>query len=331
MLEIERPAPRPQEVLIQVRASSINIDDIHMAEGTFYGGLPISPRPRPDKPVIPGVDVAGTVIATGRNVRTIQVGDAVFGMHMPFRRNGAWAQFCAVDEHWVTKKPENISFETAAACGVSGLVALSGVKALHPAKGMRILIVGVTGGIGAIAVQMAKRIGADVIGVCGSNNVDRAYQLGCSLVLDYRKEPWDKALQSRGITPDGVLDLVGGSDTERMGQQVLKRDGIFATVVGPERFIGDRPLGWTGVLATLARVGYRMISSQVRGPRYVLTGPGLGSGKDLVEVASAVSAGVLPVIDSTVPLELQPMREALIKAKAHRNNGRIVVQIAPEP
>jgi NADPH:quinone reductase-like Zn-dependent oxidoreductase len=331
MMEVDEPLPHPRDVLIRVMASTINIDDIHMAEGTFYGGIPISRRPQPDRPVIPGSDVAGIVVATGQGVRSVQVGEAVFGVQLPLRTKGAWAQFCAVDERWLTKKPEILSFGTAAACGISGLVALSAMNALRISAGMRIVIVGATGGIGTMAVQLATRAGADVIGICGSRNVDRAYRLGCSLVLDYSQGPWDQALQSRGVTRvDRIFDVVGGSDTERMGRQVLEKDGIFVTVVGPERFIGDRPLGWTGVLVVIARAGYRIIRSYMHGPRYILTGPGPRGGSALADVASAAAAGILPPVDWKVPFELEPMREALRRAAAHRNNGRIVIQMDRE-
>jgi hypothetical protein len=93
------------------------------------------------------------------------------------------------------------------------------------------------------------------------------------------------------------------------------------------RVIGDRALDWAGVLAVLAHVGYRIISSRIRGPRYVLTGPSPGGGKALADVAGAAAAGVLPPIDSTVPFELEPMRQALRRAAAHRNNGRILIQM----
>ncbi len=87
--------------------------------------------------------------------------------------------------------------------------------------------------------------------------------------------------------------------SRRPGDACSGEDGIFVTVVGPERFIGDRALGWAGVLAVLARVGYRIISSRIRGPRYVLTGPSPSGGKALADVARAAAAGVLPPIDST--------------------------------
>lgn len=191
MTEIEGPVLRPQDVLVQVRASTINIDDIHIAEGTFFGGLPIGPRPRPERPVIPGSDLSGTVVAVGRDVQTVREGEFVFGVQLPFRRGGAWAEFCAVDERWLTKKPEGLPFGTAAACGVSGLVALYAIDALNPHGGDRVVIVGVTGGIGGMAAQLALRAGARVVGVCGSQNIERAYQEGCSLVLDYKVGPWD--------------------------------------------------------------------------------------------------------------------------------------------
>src|SRR5581483_12151014 len=103
MMEVAQPVPRAQEVLVKVHASTINIDDIHVAEGTFYGGIPIAKRPRPNRPVTPGSDLAGVVTAIGRKVGSLQVGEAVFGVQPPFRAEGAWAEFCAVDERWVTK------------------------------------------------------------------------------------------------------------------------------------------------------------------------------------------------------------------------------------
>ncbi len=328
MIEVPDPVPRSREVIVRVLASTINIDDIHVAEGTFYGGIPIAPRPRPDRPVTPGSDLSGIVIGAGDGVRSIRAGQAVFGVQKPFRAAGAWAQVCAVDERWVTVKPENLSFATAAACGVSGLVALSAADSLKLRPGLRIVIVGATGGIGGVAVQLAVRAGAEVIGVCGPANVERAYRLGCRLVLNYQGEPWDRTLRSKGgARIDGVLDLVGGRDVEAAARRVLGADGVFVTVVGPERFIGDRALGWAGVLAVLARVAYRIVSSRIRGPRYVLTGPGPGGGAALDKVAGAAAAGVLPPIDSIVPFELEPMRQALRRAAAHRNSGRIVIEM----
>ncbi|MGH9643476.1 MAG: zinc-binding dehydrogenase [Terriglobales bacterium] len=306
----------------------MNIDDIHLAEGTFYGGIPLGARPSPNRPVTPGSDLAGIAIGVGDDVRSIRVGEAVFGVQLPFRVRGAWEDVCAVDERWLTSKPEKLSFGTAAACGVSGLVAHSAMHSLKLRAGMRVVIVGATGGIGGMAVQLAVRAGAEVIGVCGSAHADSAYGLGCSLVLAYDGEPWDRTLVARGeAAVDRVLDLVGGCDVEEAGRRVLRKEGVFVTVVGPERFIGDHALGWSGVLTVLARVGYRIISSRIRGPRYVLTGPGPDGGKALADVARAAETGVLPPIDSTVPFELEAVRQALRRAAAHRNNGRIVIQM----
>lgn len=129
---------------------------------------------------------------------------------------------------------------------------------------------------------------------------------------------------------DGVADLVGGEETEQISRQVLTKNGKFVTVVGPERFIGDRPLGWAGLLSLSAGIRFRIVRSYVRGPRYVLTGPGAGGGSKLGEVASAAQDGVLPMIDSTVPFRLGAMQGALRRVAAHQNNGRIVVDINNE-
>jgi NADPH:quinone reductase-like Zn-dependent oxidoreductase len=327
MVEAADAAPRKREVVVRVVASSINIDDIHVAEGTFYGGIPIGPRPRLDRPVTPGSDLAGIVTGVGEGVRSIRVAEAVFGVQAPYRAKGTWAEVCTVDERWLAVKPKELSFQTAAACGVSGLVALSAILALKLRRGMRILVVGATGGIGGMAVQLAVRAGAEVIGVCGAAHLERARQLGCSLALDYHREGWDRALGLGGQRIDRLLDLVGGRDIEQVGMRVLASNGIFVTVVGPERFIGDRPLGWFGVLTVLARVGYRIVRSRIRGPRYVLTGPGPGGGKALDEVAHLAATGVLPPIDSIVPFQLEAIRQALRRAAAHQNNGRIVIQM----
>ncbi len=330
MAETAQPDPRPREVLVRVHASTINIDDIHVAEGTFYGGIPIGPRPRPSRPVIPGSDLAGTAVAVGRDVRSIQPGDAVFGVQTPFRPHGTWADFCAVDERWLAMKPESLSFEDAAACGVSGLVALSAMNALKLQEGQRIVVVGASGGIGAMAVQLARRAGVEVIGICGSSNIERVLKLGCARVIDYKRGPWNETLlANRSERIDGVLDTVGGRDTEQMAASVLRKDGIFATVVGPERFIGDKPIGWSRLLPLLLGIGWKIVSSRFSGPRYILAGPGPGGGKALDDVASAAVEGVLPPIDTTVPFNFESMRRALRRAASHSNHGRIVVRMNP--
>jgi NADPH:quinone reductase-like Zn-dependent oxidoreductase len=181
-----------------------------------------------------------------------------------------------------------------------------------------------------MAVQLAHRAGAEVIGVCGSANVERAYQFGCSRVIDYRRGPWDRTLLAEGDTPiERVFDVVGGRDIEQMAKRILRKDGIFVTVVGPDRFIGDQPLAWSRILAILLHIAGRIIGSRLRGPRYVLTGPGMGAGKELIKVAKVAAAGVLPPIDSTVPFKLEPMRQAIKRAAAHQNNGRITIEIEP--
>lgn len=328
MMDLPAPTPRKRDALIRVIASTINIDDIHVAEGTFYGGIPLGPRPRRNRPVTPGSDVAGIVVDIGPDVRSLRVGDAVFGVQIPFRPGGAWAEMAAVDERWLTRKPENLSFGTAAACGVSGLVAVSAIQALRLRPKMRLVVVGASGGIGGMAVQLAARAGARVVGVCSAAHADTAARLGCSQVFNYHDPSWAQELRTlEGAPMDRELDTVGGREVEETGRRVLGRDGIFVTIVGPERFIGDRPLGWLGILAALGRIGARIALSRLRGPRYILTGPSAGGGKALPVVAEAAAAGIVPPIDSTVPFELDPMRQALRRAASHRNHGRIVIQM----
>lgn len=172
----------------------------------------------------------------------------MFGVQLPIRARGAWEEACAVDERWLTIKPAALSFETAAACGVSGLVAHSAVDAVKLRAGMRIVIVGVTGGIGGMAAQLAVRAGAGVIGICGSAHAERAFQLGCSIVLTHDAGPWDRALLARKLAPlDAVLDFVGGRDVEQAAQRIRRKEGVFVTVVGPERFSAIARLAGPGL------------------------------------------------------------------------------------
>jgi NADPH2:quinone reductase len=113
MLDLPEPAPHGREVAVRVLASTINIDDIHVAEGTFYGGIPIGARPKANRPVTPGSDLAGIAIAVGDKVRFVHPGDAVFGVQVPYRLGGAWAEVCCLDERWLTAKPATLPFETA--------------------------------------------------------------------------------------------------------------------------------------------------------------------------------------------------------------------------
>jgi len=287
-------------------ASTINIDDIHIAEETFYGDVPIGGHPAPNRPVTPGSDLAVIVVSIGKGVRSLRVGQAVFGVPMPYRPRGAWEEFCAVDERWLTPKPGQLTFTTAAACGISGLVAFAAIGALELPTGLRVVIAGASGGIGGVAVQLAVRSGPLAIGVCGPAHAATAYQMGCPLVLDYDGEPWDRKLTAGGPARiDRVLDRVGGRDVEEAAGVCL---APMASSLRPLARSASSEIARSAglVFSPSLRASAIASSARIRRPRYSLAGP--TNGTALADVARAAVAGVLsPRFDRAWRLVPQPL------------------------
>src|SRR5213076_3279657 len=200
--EIEKPTPADDQLLIKVRAASVNPLDWHFIEGTPYFMRAMGVGLRKPKDTRLGVDFAGTVEAVGKNVTKFKPGDEVFG-----GRGGAFAEYVTPRaDRAVALKPATVSFEEAAAVNIAGLTALQGVRDKGKVQsGQKVLINGASGGVGTFAVQIAKNFGADVTGVCSTRNVDLVKSLGADRVIDYTKEDFTKS----GQRYDVILDNVG--------------------------------------------------------------------------------------------------------------------------
>ncbi len=198
--DVANPVPNDNEVLIKVRAASVNPLDWHAIRGSPYvvrmmGGL-LTP-----KNACCGVDVAGEVEAAGKNVMRFKPGDPVFGMC-----KGAFAGYTCATEAALVMKPQNLTFEQAAAVPVAALTALQGLRdkgRIQP--GQKVLINGASGGVGTFAVQIAKSFGAEVTGVCSTPNVNLVRSLGADRVVDYTQEDFTK----RDLRYDLLFDCVG--------------------------------------------------------------------------------------------------------------------------
>lgn len=198
--DVAKPVPKANEILIRVRAASVNPLDWHFMRGTpgfvrLFTGL------RKPKNTRLGVDVAGVVESMGRNVTQFQAGDAVFGAC-----NAAFADYACTPESAVVKKPDNLPFEEAASVSIAGLTALQALRnKAHLQPGQTLLINGAAGGVGTFAVQIAKWLGAEVTAVCSASNAEMVRSLGADHVVDYTREDFAAGPQRYDV----VFDLVG--------------------------------------------------------------------------------------------------------------------------
>jgi NADPH:quinone reductase-like Zn-dependent oxidoreductase len=232
--EIDKPVPADDEVLVRVRAASLNLADWYAVTGRPFVGRPQMGLFKPKSNRL-GVDYAGTVEAVGKNVTEFRPGDEVFG-----GRDGAYAEYvCARKNRSIVLKPANVTFEQAAAVPVAAITALQGLRdkgKLQP--GQKVLINGASGGVGTFAVQIAKALGAEVTGVCSTRNVDIAPSIGADHVVDYTREDFTRR--------DGRYDLmldVAGSRSWSECKRVLEPQATVVIVGGPKtnRLFG--PLG----------------------------------------------------------------------------------------
>src|SRR6266542_4346689 len=187
--DIEKPTPADDQLLVRVRAASVNPLDWHFIEGTPKIMRMMGVGLRKPKDTRLGVDFAGTVEAVGKNVTQFKPGDEVFG-----GKTGAFAEYvCPRANRAVALKPANLTFEEAASVNIAGITALQALRDKGKIQaGQKVLINGASGGVGTFAVQIAKTFGADVTGVCSTRNVDLVRSLGADHVIDYTKEDFAK-------------------------------------------------------------------------------------------------------------------------------------------
>ena len=200
--QIDKPLPEDNQVLIKVRAAAVNPLDWHYMEGGPYimrvmgAGLM-----RPKDPRL-GVDLAGVVESVGKNVKQFQPGDAVYGVG-----DSAFAEYSPAPADKIALKPDNLTFEQAAAVPIAGITALQGLRDVGKLKaGQKVLINGASGGVGTFAVQIAKAYGAEVTAVCSTRNVELVRSLGADHIIDYTKDDFAQSNQQYDLIYDNVAD-----------------------------------------------------------------------------------------------------------------------------
>ena len=305
--EVDEPVVKDDEVLVGVRAASVNPRDWH-----FMRGLPYFMRLqfglRKPKSTALGSDMAGQVEAVGKNVTRFRPGDEVFAHVLA----GGFAEYTCVSEEVLGLKPANLTFEQAAAVPLAALTALQGLRDHGRIQsGQKVLIIGASGGVGTFAVQIAKLSGADVTGVCSTRNVDMVRSIGADHVIDYTQEDftqsgqkYDLILQLAGtrspsdcrhaLTPKGTLLLSSG---ESSGRWIGPVDRIInAVVLSP--FVSQRLVAFE---AKRSKEDLQVL-------------------KELIEAEK-----VMPVIDRTYPLSDLP--EAIRYLEEGHARGKVVITV----
>jgi NADPH:quinone reductase-like Zn-dependent oxidoreductase len=319
-LELPTPEPDPKQLLVKIHATCINIDDIHSAEGTFLGGfLPF--KATEDNPCICGVDVAGTVEKVGDQVIGFKPGDEVMGYSMP-SGHGTWAEYCCVSEKLTLKKPSDYTFEEAAACAIGGKTAANGVMSAAVTQGQTCLVIGASGGIGTLIVQILKAQGAVVTGVCSSRNIELVKSIGAEKVIDYTKGPFEEQLKE--IKFDRVIDCIGGRDTEAQAIKILKKNGKFVTLCGPDKYIGETRNGKWGMIKMFSYISLRAFLSMIIGPRYIMAG--IGSSPAPIQNL-ILKNSIKPVIDRKLSLDDNSVKDGIAYVASHRSRGKVVISV----
>ena len=316
LTEIPEPELREDEVLVDVHAAGINVLDSKIRDGEFKQLLPYR------LPVILGNDVAGIVVRVGSRVQRFKPGDEVYA-RPDGRRMGGFAERIAMNERDVALKPQSASMQEAASLPLVALTAWQVlVERANLRKGQKVFIHAGSGGVGTVAIQLAKHLGAFVATTTGTDNVAWVKALGADVVIDYRKE--DFATQLRDY--DVVINSLG-SDVLEKSLQVLKPGGKLISISGPPDPAFAQQIGASWPIKQIMRLLSRRIRAQAkrRGVSYSFLFM-RASGDQLREIAALVDAGVIrPIVDRVLPFE--SVNEALAYVDKGRAKGKVVIKV----
>ncbi len=290
--DASRPEPAAGEVLVRVHAAGVNPVDWKIREG--FGREWFGHR----MPLVPGCDLAGVVESVGAEVKGFKPGDAVYG-YVNLKRCGAYAEFALATEGEVTHKPKALDFLRAAAVPVGALTSWQGLFDIaRLTAGQRVLIHGAAGGVGSMAVQLAKAKGAFVAGTASSRNAQFLRELGVDQVIDYQAARFEEAVRDLDV----VFDTIGG-DTQERSFRVLKKGGVLVSTVSEPSEATARAHGVTAAM--------------------VMVQP---SAAQLAEITLLIEAGkVKPFVETVLPLA--EARRAQELSQSGHTRGKIVLQV----
>ncbi|HEX5281856.1 MAG TPA: NADP-dependent oxidoreductase [Micropepsaceae bacterium] len=317
-MDLPEPRVSEDEVLIQVKAASINPIDFKVRQGKLKAVLAYS------FPLILGHDCAGVVAKTGAAVKRFRIGDEVYTRP---DRIGTLAEFVAAREQHVAKMPKNTSFEEAASLP---LVGLTSWQALLQRAGMknenRVFVPAGSGGVGSLAIQLAKHFGAYVITNCSTKNLGFVRSLGADEVIDYTKQDFSRVISDIDI----VFDTVGG-ETQKKAFRILRSGGTLVSISGPPTAQSMREANRGSVLQLAAsllslRVSIRSYLTRTHYIFFLM----LPDGETLEKIGALVEGGsIRPVIDRTFPFD--KANEAVEYVEAGHARGKVIVTSCAPP
>ena len=301
LAEVAQPVMKDNQVLVRVKAVSINVGDVFAMRGNPWPTRLIAGFPKP-KNYILGQDMAGVVEAAGASVTQFRPGDEVYAAC-----SGALAEYVSVTEDKLAFKPASLTFEQAAAIPTAAITALKGLREVGKLQpGQKVLINGASGGVGTFAVQIAKALGAEVTGVCSTRNVDMVRSLGADDVVDYTRQDFTQ----NGRRYDLILDNVASHSFSDL-MRVLTPQGLIV----PNS--GHSGMGYVFKAFLLSPFLRQLGSVYFAVP----------NGKDLTQLKEWLETGkVKPVIDRTYPLYEAP--EAFRHLDKEHARGKIVIMVA---
>jgi NADPH:quinone reductase-like Zn-dependent oxidoreductase len=315
--DVPDPPVGGHDVLVQIHAASVNPLDLRTRDGNFKAILPYR------LPFVLGNDLAGVVIAVGASVTRFVVGDEVYA-RPDKNRIGAFAELIAIHQDDVATKPTTLTMEEAASIPLVGLTAWQAlVERANLQPSQKVLIHAGSGGVGTIAIQLAKHLGASVATTASTSNIDLVKGLGADVVVDYTKQAFEAILHDYDV----VLDTLGG-ETLKKSLQVLKRGGKVISIAGPPDPAFAKELGANPVVR-LAMTALSLRTRQ-RARRCHVTYSFLfmkASGDQLREVTALIEAGsIRPVVDRVFAFEAAKEALAYVE-EGHVKAGKVVIRL----
>lgn len=312
LTEVAKPTIKDHEVLVEIHAASVNLLDSKIRNGEFKLLLPYQP------PFTVGHDIAGVVIQVGKNVNKFKIGDEVYACN-----KGAFAEYIAINQNELALKPINISMEEAASIPLVGLTAWQVlVEKGQLEKGQRVFIQAGSGGVGTIAIQLAKHLGAYVATTTSSANKDLIKSLGADLIIDYKTEDFETILKDYDL-------VLNSQDTQSLekSMKILQTNGKVISISGPPdvAFAKETGLNWflTNLTRLLSYKAKKLAKKLQVHYSFLFMKP---NGDQLAELTTLIESGVIrPIIDKM--FSFSATNEAMAYVETGRAKGKVVIKV----